>query len=155
MELMSVPSGVFEDTDFREPLPEEVVIVDVTGARKRTRNLRAPLDVDIHRSIRRDGLRQRHRRNRPVRRIAVVRRNEANVRPQVIAPVERDAKRLDIGPTPCIRPWRRVVSGKAALTQPGRLRVAPRVPVEMELQLACWVCADVPPADALAAVQRA
>jgi hypothetical protein len=52
MELVGVPSRIFEDADFREPLAEEVVVVDIAGARKRPWNLRAPLDVDFHHSIR-------------------------------------------------------------------------------------------------------
>src|SRR5215470_13432433 len=155
MELVSIPSGIFEHTNLREPLAEEVVVIDVAAPSRRQWNLRAPLDVDVHRSIRRNRLWQRHRGNRPVRRIAIVRRNEANVRAQVVTPVQRDVKGLDVGPTPCIRPWRRTVSAKAALTQPGGLGVAPRVPVEMELELARRICADVAPPDALAAVQRA
>src|SRR5512138_585363 len=149
MELVSLPSASFAHTALRAPLAEEVVVIDVAGACKRPWNLRAPFDVDVHRSIRRNRLWQRHRGNRPVRRIAIVRRNEANGRAQVVASVQRDVKRLDVGPAPCIRPWRRTVSAKAALTQPGGFRVAPCVPVEMELELARRICADVAPPDAL------
>src|SRR5262245_3758054 len=147
MELVGVPAGIFEDTDFREPLAEEVVAIDVTGACKWPWNLRVPFNIDVHRPIRWDRLRQRHRRNRPVRRIAVVWRDESKARCKVVASVQRDAKRFDVRPTPCIRPRRRAVSAKAALTQPGGLSVAPRVPVEVELQLAGRIGADVPPPD--------
>src|SRR5215813_8069531 len=103
MELMGVPSRILENTYLREPLTEEVVVVNVAGAREWPWNLGAPFDVDIHHSVRRDRLRQRHRRNGAVRGIAIVRRDEPNARRQVVAPVERDTKRLDVGRTPCIR----------------------------------------------------
>src|SRR5258705_1793485 len=144
VELMRVPAGIFEDSKLREPLPEEVVVVDVAGARERPRNLRAPLEIDVDRFVRGDLCRERHRKHRSIRGIAIVRGDVTDLwRIKLIA--VPDPKYADIGPDPRIGSRGVGVAAQASLAQPRGVSVAPGIPIQMKLQLVCRMSADVAP----------
>src|SRR6266566_1913914 len=156
MELVCVPARVFEDAELGEPLAEEVVVVDVTGAREWPRNLRAPLDLDVDRLIRRDGLRQRHDRHRLVCGVAVIGRDVARGESiEATAFPEAHSQNTYIGPPPRIGSRCVGVTTETPFAQPRGLGVAEGIPVEMKLQLTRRICADIAPVNALASVQRA
>jgi hypothetical protein len=76
VELMRVPAGFLQHAQFRKPLGDEVVVVDIARARKRPWHLRAPLDLDLDRVAGPDRLWQRHREHGAVLCVAVVWRDE-------------------------------------------------------------------------------
>ena len=55
MELVTVPSGLFEHTDLGKPLGDEEVLIDDAGAREGPGDPRCPLDFQI------DGVTRGHR----------------------------------------------------------------------------------------------
>src|ERR671936_2168533 len=103
MKLMRIPARVLEHPNFRKPLAKKVEVVDISGSREWPWDFRAPIDVDIDHDVRSNRLRQGHRRNRFVRGVAVIRRDESKTRCQIVVAVQRDAKRSDVSPAPRVR----------------------------------------------------
>jgi hypothetical protein len=157
VKLVRVPAAVFEHAQLREPLGDEVIVVDVTRAGERPGNFRRPLDLDLNRLVRLDLEGQVGCHHRPVIRIPVVRGNEPDRRHQIggwRGSLAR-ADRRDVHCPPCIASYDRGATREPAFAQPCGLRVAPGVPVKVKLQLAGGVRADVAPADGLASGERA
>ena len=101
---------------------------------------------------------QRHLRHRPVVRIAIVRRDEAQARREVGGlPSAAIRRRLVTSIHPqsaCGRLSMLVVAGQPALPHPCRGGVAPGVVVEVEAEVRCGRRRDVAPGEQLVAVQR-
>ena len=157
VELVCVPAGILEHAQFRKPLGDEIEVADVARPRERARDAGGPLDIELNGFVRLDGQPERHGHHRPVQRVPVVRGDEARRGGQVARRSGwlTKAHCADVDRAPAIRPRGGVGASHAALAQPRRLRVAPGVPIEMELQLGRRLRADVAPADRFAAAQGA
>ena len=81
MELMTVPSGFLEHTDFWKPLGDEEVITDGAGAREGPGDPGCPLDLQIDGATRYDRLGQGNSQDGLVVQISVI-----GVRCDVLAP---------------------------------------------------------------------
>ena len=167
MELVRVPAGVFENAQLGKPLRDEEVVADRAGAGEGARHSRRPGQLHGHRLAGRHGHGQRHRQHGAVGPVAVVGRDERAAGRQVgerrpAAGQQAYRRDVDMAPVTCRPLTGRIAvsapgppAGAQALAHPGGVGVAPRVPVEMKLQLAGGPRADVAPRDDTAAGDRA
>ena len=152
VELVAVPPLVLQHAELGEPLRDEEEVADGAGAREGARHVRRPLDLDGQRAAGRRRLRKRRRQHRPIVRVAIVGRDEA----QLTGEIDRRAaagepKRRDVDARAILRA--RLPDGlpraQLPFALPRRAVVAPGVPVEVELQIAGRLRRDVAPRDDL------
>src|SRR3972149_10050104 len=129
MKLVAVPAGVFQHADLREPLRDEVVVADASRARERAWHARRPAKLDVDGLARPDGLVERNAQHRLVEGGPVVRRDERGpIDAVLLADADQghvDAAEVLEGPA-----GQRAVAPALLLAHPGRVAVAPGVPVE-------------------------
>src|SRR5262249_10995760 len=100
VELVGIPTSVFQHAQLGKPLPEEVVVADITGSRKRPRDPGAPFEVDDDRLARLYRLREWHRGHSPVVRVPIVWGDVMKAVGQRVDAVSGDAEGPDVGPSP-------------------------------------------------------
>ena len=148
VELVTVPALVLQDAELRKPLSDEKEIPDRAGPRVRARDVRVPLHLDCEGAVRGHRLWQRDRHHRLIVPVAVVWRKKSFRRGDVDSGSAHDRNRRDIdaaaiflAAVPVYR------SAEGGLAHPGRAIVAPRVPVQMKLQVVDRLRGDVAPRD--------
>ena len=114
VELVRVPARILQHAHLREPLGDEVVVVHVAGACKRTGNLARPFHFDIERFLRLHRERQRYRHHRAIGGIAVVGREKPCFGSQV-GPAVRFVVNLRAEPSPGTF----IDAHRAAVREPG------------------------------------
>ena len=79
MKLVTVPAGVFQHPQFREPLGDEVVVANHSGPCEGSGHPRGPLNLELNRIAGTNRSRERQFCHCPVVGITIVRRNEAEL----------------------------------------------------------------------------
>ena len=150
VELVTVPAGVLEHAELREPLRDEEVVADRAGAIERARHACRPLHDNRDRLTWRDRAWKGHDHHRTVIRIPIVGSDEASRRRE-IAGWHRQDRHPQAGssrPSCAKSPgglWRPPERARSRISVD--LRIDPRIPVQVELQFAGRHVRDVAPGD--------
>ncbi len=161
VELARLPAVGLEHADLGKPLGEEEEVADAPGPRERARHPGLPLEIERDCLPRPHGLGQRDLEQRLVVHVAIVRGDVSHSRPEVgrgATPRAGQAQCPNLGPGPVPLPsveQRLGRAGQDPLANPGRARVLPGVPVQVEAQHAGRVGRDVAPRDGLTARDHA
>jgi hypothetical protein len=148
MELVRVPfTGILKHAELWEPVRDEVVLAEPARARERPRHLRGPGDVDVNRLARQHRRGQRHRQHRAVLHVSIVRRHKRRAGAKILA-ARHNGQEIDRPPVVLGPDHLRTTGREGLLAHPRRVRIPPRVPVQVKPQVARRGRRDVAPDDA-------